>query len=317
MSQNAVQVITAREVPLGGLRAMTVRRTLPSRERAFVGAWCFADHYGPDDVSVTGGMDVAPHPHTGLQTVSWLFSGEIEHRDSAGVHALVEAGQMNLMTAGAGICHSEVSTPRTTVLHGVQLWVVLPAEAADGLREFQHHVPDAVRLPAGDGKVELLVFVGELAGSRSPVRTATALLGAEMTLSPGARWEVDVRPGFEHAVLVDGGRLTLQGTELAPAQLGVLDAGPDRLALANPGTEPARAILLGGQPFAEDVIMWWNFIGRTQEEIETYRQQWQGGAGGDAERFGQVAGYTGKTSWIPAPELPRVRLRARGRLGRR
>ena len=111
MSQNAVQVITAREVPLGGLRAMTVRRTLPSRERAFVGAWCFADHYGPDDVSATGGMDVAPHPHTGLQTVSWLFSGEIEHRDSAGVHALVEAGQMNLMTAGAGICHSEVSTP--------------------------------------------------------------------------------------------------------------------------------------------------------------------------------------------------------------
>ena len=107
----AVEVIVPREVPLGGPRAMSVRRTLPQRGRSLVGAWCFVDHYGPDDVTVTGGMLVPPHPHTGLQTVSWLFSGEIEHRDSGGVHALVRPGEVNLMTAGRGIAHSEVSTP--------------------------------------------------------------------------------------------------------------------------------------------------------------------------------------------------------------
>lgn len=117
-----VDVLSARDVPLGGPRAMTVRRTLPQRARTLIGAWCFVDHYGPDDVTDTGGMDVAPHPHTGLQTVSWLFSGEIEHRDSMGSHALVRPGELNLMTGGYGISHSEVSTTRTTILHGVQLW---------------------------------------------------------------------------------------------------------------------------------------------------------------------------------------------------
>ena len=115
-----------REVPLGGPRAIRVRRTLPQRERSLIGAWCFADHYGPHDLRGGPGMDVPPHPHTGLQTVSWLFSGEVEHRDSAGVHALVRPGELNLMTAGAGICHSEVSTGAADVLHGAQLWVALP-----------------------------------------------------------------------------------------------------------------------------------------------------------------------------------------------
>ena len=138
---NAVQVIAAREVPLGGLRAMTVRRTLPSRDRAFVGAWCFADHYGPEHGIC---MDVPPHPHTGLQTVSWLFEGEIEHRDSGGVHAMVRPGEVNLMTSGHGIAHSEVSTPERDLLHGVQLWVALPEHDRDLVREFQHHSPDLV-----------------------------------------------------------------------------------------------------------------------------------------------------------------------------
>ncbi len=122
-----VEVMTPRDVPLGGPRAMTVRRTLPQRQRSLIGAWCFLDHYGPDHVADTGGMSVPPHPHTGLQTVSWLFTGEVEHRDSAGHHAMVRPGELNLMTAGHGISHSEVSTPETTVLHGAQLWVALPS----------------------------------------------------------------------------------------------------------------------------------------------------------------------------------------------
>src|SRR4051794_21730869 len=124
-----LEILEPREVPLGGIRAMKVRRTLPQKSRSLIGAWCFADHYGPEQVLQTGGMRVAPHPHTGLQTVSWLFEGEIEHRDSVGSHAMVRPGELNLMTAGRGISHSEVSTARTSTLHGVQLWVALPENA--------------------------------------------------------------------------------------------------------------------------------------------------------------------------------------------
>ena len=158
-------VLHPREVPLGGPRAIRVRRTLPQRERSLIGAWCFADHYGPHDVRDGVGMDVPPHPHTGLQTVSWLFEGEVEHRDSAGVHAMVRPGELNLMTAGAGICHSEVSTAATTVLHGVQLWVALPDSDRDTGRDFAHYAPEPVSVPGA----ALRVFLGELAGSRSPV----------------------------------------------------------------------------------------------------------------------------------------------------
>ena len=144
-----------------------MRRTLPQRERSLIGAWCFADRYGPHDVRAGTGMDVPPHPHTGLQTVSWLFSGEVEHRDSAGVHAMVRPGELNLMTAGPGICHSEVSTAATSVLHGVQLWVALPdADRATG-RDFAHYVPQ----PRSVGGGRIRVFLGELAGNRSPVHT--------------------------------------------------------------------------------------------------------------------------------------------------
>jgi redox-sensitive bicupin YhaK (pirin superfamily) len=304
---SAVQVVSAREVPLGGLRAMTVRRTLPSRERAFVGAWCFADHYGPDDVVATGGMDVAPHPHAGLATVSWLFAGEVEHRDSAGVHAMVRPGELNLMTAGAGIAHSEVSTPQTAVLHGVQLWVVLPEADADGARDFQHHVPEPVLLPG----VDLRVFIGLLAGSVSPVRTATPLLGAEVALDAGAVWDAPVEPGFEHGVLIDSGVVDLDGQRLQRGDLGVVDAGASRLSLVNRGDVPARLLLLGGEPFDEPVVMWWNFIGRSHDEIARQREQWEAGAA----RFGAVPGYAGAVERIPAPALPNVRLRPRTRRG--
>lgn len=178
-----VQVLRGREVPLGGIRAITVRRTLPHRDRSFIGAWCFADHYGPQPVAAdgSGGMDVAPHPHTGLQTVSWLFSGRIEHRDTGGVTATVEPGVLNLMTAGDGIAHSEVSTRGTTTLHGVQLWVVLPEADRDADRSFDHHVPPVLPLPDSAGEVR--IFLGSLPGlGSSPVPTFTPLLGAQLDL---------------------------------------------------------------------------------------------------------------------------------------
>ena len=299
----AVEVITSREVPLGGPRAMTVRRTLPQRQRSLIGAWCFVDHYGPDDVSRTGGMDVAPHPHTGLQTVSWLFAGEVEHRDSHGVHALVRPGELNLMTAGHGIAHSEVSTAATTTLHGVQLWLALPDGSRETARDFHHHAPEQVRLPGASARV----FLGELLDVASPVPTFSPLLGAELVLDPGATVQIPLHPGFEHGVLVDRGPVLVRGTEVAPAELGYLGRGADRLELTNPADLPARVLLLGGEPFEEEIVMWWNFVGRSHEEIVAYREAWESGS----SRFGEVQGYAGSTPRLPAPPLPNARIKPR------
>ncbi|WP_159323668.1 pirin family protein [Streptomyces tendae] len=296
-----VEILTAREVPLGGPRAMTVRRTLPQRARTLIGAWCFADHYGPDEVSESGGMNVAPHPHIGLQTVSWLFSGVIEHRDSLGSHAYVRPGEVNLMTGGRGISHSEVSTPDTTVLHGVQLWVALPAEHRDTAPDFQHHVPAPVALDGG----EVRVFLGSLAGDTSPVDTFTPLLGAEVILVPGAAVTLDVDPGFEHGVLVDTGDVRVDGTAVRPAGLAYAAAGRHTLTLTNESSGTARALLLGGPPFDEELVMWWNFVGRTHDEIAAARTDWEN----ESERFGRVEGYPGDR--LPAPVLPNATLSPR------
>ncbi|MBN3458515.1 pirin family protein [Mycobacterium sp. DSM 3803] len=297
-------VLHAREVPLGGPRAILVRRTLPQRERSLIGAWCFADHYGPQDVRSGVGMDVPPHPHTGLQTVSWLFSGEVEHRDSAGVHAMVRPGELNLMTAGAGICHSEVSTPATSILHGVQLWVALPDAARDTGRDFAHFVPT----PRTIGGATLRVFLGDLADCRSPVHTFTPLLGAQLDLDPGSALTLDVDPAFEHGVLLDQGAIEVGGTAIDIADLAYQGPGRSELNIVNRGDGPARAILLGGPPFGEQLVMWWNFVGRSHEDIVAYRELWQAN---DA-RFGDVKGYQGKIARLPAPPLPNGRLQPRG-----
>jgi quercetin 2,3-dioxygenase len=293
------EVLHPREVPLGGPRAIRVRRTLPQRQRSLIGAWCFIDHYGP----VRARMDVPPHPHTGLQTVSWLFSGEVEHRDSAGVHAMVRPGELNLMTAGAGICHSEVSVGSDEVLHGVQLWVALPDADRNTGRGFAHHVPEPVPLPGGTARV----FLGELAGRRSPVHTFTPLLGAQIDLDANAELRLDIDPAFEHGVLCDTGNVAMDGTELAVAELGYQGPGAGEVHLRNVADRPARVVLLGGAPFTEELLMWWNFVGRTHDEIVGYRRLWE-----DADaRFGAVEGYRGPVTRLPAPPLPTTRLRAR------
>ncbi len=303
---DTVDIIEPKEVQLGGEDALRVRRTLPSLRRSFVGAWCFADHYGPE-TSVC--MDVPPHPHTGLQTVSWLFDGEIEHRDSAGVDALVRPGELNLMTAGHGIAHSEVSAERS-LLHGLQLWVVLPEASKDVTREFQHHVPDVLDTRGVSAKV----LVGSLLGASSPVHTETPLLGAEVTLQPGVTWEVDVERTFEHGVLVDTGQVNFDGVQLDRSVLGVRDAGLGHLRLTNPTDAEARVMLLGGEPFDEGVVMWWNFIGRSHEDIVRLREEWNEAPD---DRFGRVKGYRGRTSRLVAPPLPTdLRLKRRFRQGR-
>lgn len=309
----AVEILPSREVPLGGPRAMPVRRTLPLRQRALIGAWCFVDHYGPDDVAESGGMDVAPHPHTGLQTVSWLFAGEITHHDSAGNAAQVRPGELNIMTAGPGISHTEVSTPETTVLHGVQLWLALPdATRHTATPGLTHYAPPVTRVAGGS----LLVFLGSLAGAVSPVETHTPLLGAELRIDAGAEMVLEVSPDFEHGLLVDSGSVELEATPVERGAVGYVGIDKQVLRVRNTGDEPARALLIGGTPFGEEILMWWNFVARSDEEIRQFRQEWQK----RASRFGSVEGYVGQggpgrnaegMEWLPAPELPPVALKPR------
>lgn len=311
---SAVAHIPPREVPLGGPRAMTVRRTLPARGRTMIGAFCFVDHYGPDEIAETGGMVVPPHPHTALQTVSWLFTGLIEHRDSTGVTATVRPGELNLMTAGHGVCHSEVSireegAPGT--LHGVQLWTALPQEHADTTPRFDHFAPEPVEV---DG-ARVSVFLGELGlpdGSRpaSPVETFSPLLGAELTLEPGAEVALSIDPAFEHGVLLDTGSVSVAGEQIADGHLLHLAEGRRELTV-EAGGDGARVVLIGGPPFGEQIIMWWNFIGRTHDDVVRAREQWQAELGHDPDgRFGAFD-YPGGES-LPAPAMPPVTLRPRG-----
>jgi redox-sensitive bicupin YhaK (pirin superfamily) len=301
-----IQILEPRIVPLGGPRAMTVRRTLPQRERSFIGAWCFVDHYGPDALDARS-MNVPPHPHTGLQTVSWLFAGEIEHRDSTGSHALVRPGELNLMTAGAGISHSEVSTPSTSVLHGAQLWTALPDAHRHTPAFFERFVPQPL---LHQGAV-VRVFIGSLLGQSSPATTFSPLLGAQIDLPPHTEIALRVDAAFEHGVLLDTGAVALDDAPIPLHTIGYRAPGPDSLVLAT-GAESARVLLLGGAPLHEQIVMWWNFIGRSHDEVAAFRAAWQTEVidGADAAgRFGTVAGFDGPP--LPAPPMPNVRLKPR------
>ncbi len=317
-----IEILEPREVPLGGPRAMGVRRTLPQRSRSLIGAWCFVDHYGPEPSA----MVVPPHPHTGLQTVSWLFAGEIEHRDSVGSHAVIHPGQLNLMTAGSGIAHSEVSLatfPEAlegndadnegfpsrasgNVLHGAQLWVALPDESRHQQPFFENYVPRVVTI----GAATLRVFIGTLGGETSTVRVFTQLLGAQVDLPAGASVTLPVDARFEHGVLLDQGTLSVNGVDVPLSHLAYVPVGEAVTLTA--GATDARLLLLGGVPLGEQIVMWWNFIGRSHEEIVQYRDDWQREviAGENADgRFGRVD-YPGAA--LPAPELPPIRLKPRG-----
>jgi len=294
-------ILTPRDVPLGGPRAMNVRRTLPQRSRSLIGAWCFVDHYGPDLVAEKGGMVVPPHSHTGLQTVSWLFAGEVEHRDSVGSHAMVRPGELNLMTAGRGIAHSEVSTAATTVLHGAQLWLALPDASRHHEPFFEHFVPSPVTFEGAT----VHVFIGSLVGSTSTATAFSPLVGAQLDIPAGSSLSLPVDATFEHGLLLDAGLVTINGMDVAPDELAFIPAGAAQLTIVA-GDSPVRAILIGGAPFGESIVMWWNFIGRTHDEIVQYRSDWESGA----PRFAEVTGYDG--SALPAPALPGIRLKPRG-----
>ncbi len=300
-----VELLEPREVPLGGQRAMMVRRTLPHKSIRTIGAWCFVDDYGPADITGGGGMQVPPHPHTGLQTVSWLLEGEVLHRDSLGYQQLIEPGQLNLMTAGSGIAHAEQS-PQARVsnaLRGVQLWVALPDDQRRVAPAFDHHADLPV---VEDDGWRATVLLGSVGGVVSPARVFTPIVGAEVRVTPGEH-RLPLDRAYEHGLLALDDGLAFDGITTQPGSMVYLDAGgPDVDVTA---ALEARLLLLGGLPLDEELLMWWNFVGRDHDEIVEMRTTWMRAVDGEDTRFGQVTSYDGPA--LPAPAMPMTRLRAR------
>lgn len=316
--------LEVRDVPLGGLRGMQVSRALPQRELPMVGAWCFLDRFGPQRTT----MRVEPHPHIGLQTVTWPILGEVRHRDSVGSDVTVRRGVLNLMTAGAGIAHSEYSVGETDVdLDALQLWVALPDASRFGPASFEQHdgLP-VLDLPTAAGTASATVVLGSLGDASSPATVHTPIVGAELELGPGTDAEVPLRPEWEHALLLLGGDATVDGRHASGAQSRAgseNSAGTENVAALDPtrllylGTQRdaitlrseagARLFLLGGEPFPEEIVMWWNFVGRSHDEIVAAREDWEN----SAARFGHVRDHGPER--VPAPPLPGVRLTRRRR----
>ena len=278
-----------RSADLGG--GMSVTRALPLRQHRLVGPWCFFDYFGPLQFGARKAMDVAPHPHIGLQTVSWLFEGEVLHNDSLGFSAIARPGELNLMTAGRGITHSEETPSRNSGrIHGLQLWVALPETQRRREPGFDHY-RDLPVLEPGGGRVQ--VFMGELGSARSVTRSFSPLVGADLNLGGNGRLRLPLNPSWEHALVIIAGEVDLEGRRLAPGALHYLGTHRSGLELASKA--PAHAVLIGGAPFGEPVIIWWNFVARTADEIREAREAWE-----QHRHFGDVQAYKGERLKAPS-----------------
>ncbi|MGW0569819.1 pirin family protein [Streptomyces tauricus] len=295
------ELLSPRRVKLG--ESSEVRRLLPNLGRRMVGAWCFVDHYGPDDIAEEPGMQVPPHPHMGLQTVSWLHEGEVLHRDSTGSLQTIRPRELGLMTSGQAISHSEESPKsHARFLHGAQLWVALPDSDRHTDPRFEHHSELPVVTAPG---LKATIVLGGVDGAASPGTTFTPIVGADLALAQGADVRLPLEPDFEYAVLSMSGEAHVDGVPLLPGSMLYLGCGRTELPLR--AESDAALMLLGGEPFEEELVMWWNLIGRSHEDIAQARSDWMTGA-----RFGEVKGYDGDR--IPAPNLPPGPLKSRGRV---
>jgi redox-sensitive bicupin YhaK (pirin superfamily) len=283
-------LIRGRERDLGGF---SVRRTLPSPKRRLVGPFIFFDHMGPVTLPPGAGIDVRPHPHIGLATVTYLFEGEIFHRDTLGSAQSIVPGDVNWMVAGRGIAHSERTSPEARArggpYHGIQAWVALPREDEECAPSFAHH-PEST-LPGFEREgVALRVIAGEAFGSRSPVRTSWPTLYVDARLAPGA--ELTVPEGVEErAVYVATGRIGCEGGGFAAGDMAVLRRGA-RVVVRAEGE--ARILLLGGAPMDGPRLIDWNFVASSEARLVKAREDWK------AARFGKIPGDD--VEFIPLPE---------------
>ena len=276
------EVLESRHTDVGGF---AVERLLPQRPRRTVGAWCFLDLMGPGEISAGHGLNIGPHPHMGLQTVTWLLHGVVLHRDSLGSEQLIRPGELNLMTAGRGVSHSEETTGvYLGQLHGVQLWVAQPTATRDGHPAFEHH-PQLPRVDLANSVATVLV--GGFGGVESVARRDTDHVGVDLDLQPG-RTVVPLNPQFEYTLVATDGRVAVGTHHLEPGHLGYLGLGRHDLPLD--ASAPVRALLLGGVPFPEALVMWWNYVARSREEITAAHRSWMAGD----DRFGPVTSSLGR-----------------------
>ncbi|MFA9429070.1 pirin family protein [Egicoccus sp. AB-alg2] len=283
-----LQLREGRRTQVGGL---PVTRVLPTKGRRDVGPWCFVDLAGPADAEEPDPMEVGPHPHIGLATVTWLIEGEALHADSLGTEQVIRPGQLNLMHAGHGIAHAELAA--RPPFRGVQMWLAQPEPTRHGAPAFEHHAElPRLELPGG----EALVFAGQLTGTSSPARADAPLVGADVTVSRG-RTALELDAGFEHTLVPLDGRVRVGGDVVEPGWLALLPAGPAELVI-DAEHDATRFLLLGGEPLGVRLEMFWNFVARTREEIEQAWRDWQAR---DTDRFGPVPS---KLARIEAPRPP-------------
>ncbi len=287
--QPVSEIIDTRDAVLG--EGLTIRRALPSRRRRMIGAWCFLDHAGPADVGEDPGIRVGPHPHIGLQTFTWPVTGELLHRDSLGYEQIIRPGQVNLMTAGRGISHSEESpTERSPEFHGAQLWIALPDAERHREPGFEHY-PEQPQLNR-DGFV-ITVVAGEALGELAPAQVYSPLVGMDLYTRGEAQTRLPLNPAFEYGALLLEGSVEIDGQPLNIGQLLYLGCGREQLTVR--ADQTARLLLLGGEPFGEEILMWWNFVGRSKQEMIRATRDWNEG-----DRFGQVQNYDGPRLTAPA-----------------
>jgi len=287
----------------GNVGGLPINRALPSPKRRLIGAWCFLDHAGPADLAPGHGMNVGPHPHTGLQTFSWMIEGEVMHRDSLGSEQVLRPGQVNLMTAGRGIAHSEESL--TDRLQLAQLWIALPDSQRFCPPAFEHF-PELPRL--NEGGFTLTLLAGTYGGARSPVPQHTPLLGLDIASDTAADATLALQASFEHGLMVLEGavEVSLDGQEMElmePGSLLYLAPGFESVHLRS--SAAARLLLLGGEPMVEQPLLWWNFIGRSGEEIKQFALDWNASTGTFAGV--EVHGFDGPR--LPAPDASQIRFR--------
>ncbi len=282
--------IASRSAEIGG--GITIDRLLPVRQRRRIGAWCFLDHAGPATFAPGAGMLVEAHPHIGLQTFTWMIEGEALHRDSLGNEQVIRPGQVNLMTAGIGISHTEESLPGQTVLHAAQLWIALPPGRQNMPPAFDHH-PDLPRWT--EQGVALTLLAGTFGGQTAPAQVYSPLVSVDLSCKQAAMLRLPLEPGFEYGLLPLQGSIQVGEERFDTNELAYIAPGYNAVQLSL--AADTRLLLIGGEPATDDITIWWNFVG-SKADIAQAQQEWEAAS----TRFGSVAGFENRR--LTAPPVP-------------
>jgi redox-sensitive bicupin YhaK (pirin superfamily) len=278
-----------------------IARLVPSRLKRTIGAWCFLDHAGPVNFLVGQGMNVGPHPHIGLQTFTWMIEGSVRHVDSIGSDLIIYPNQVNLMTAGKGISHAEISpTDQASRLHAAQLWIALP----ESHRHMEPQFKNYPTLPVVQKEqFDATILVGSSLGMTSPVSVFTPLVAIDLVVKKTGSFELELDADFEHGITVLEGSASVNGASLETGTLLYFAEGHTNVSIRCDAK--TRILLVGGEPFKEDIVLWWNFVARTQDEVAQARLDWIA----QSPRFGSITDPTAGER-LNVPSLEGIHLKA-------